>query len=67
MNDPSTIRQALTRELLRAQTVTRTRTLQDIPRQGASPAVATSLAGADDVTGIFMAEVTGVDGGTRYE
>lgn len=66
-DDAVGLRQALTLELLRAQMVTGVRTLQAMPRVGMAPAVPSSMAGACDLTGVFMAEVSAVDGGAAYE
>lgn len=61
MDNSTTLRQALTLELLRAQHITSLRTRQTLPRQG-TPAVPTSAAGATNITGAFMIGISTIGG-----
>ncbi len=67
MDNSTTLRQALTRELLRAQDNTNMRGQQAASPRETPRAVTSAMVGANDVTGIFMAEVSPVDGGSAYE
>jgi len=66
MTSNSDVQQALTKALIRVQTKTGIQTIASFSSQGIR-AVSSVLAGAEDATDAFIADVTPVDDGSRYE